>query len=86
MKAAVYRSYGSPGVVTVDDVPKPVPGDEEVLVRVQDMSLCRGSAGARRAGSGAHTAGIVRPVDPQAWLAATMVEQSMLPYVPMGRK
>jgi NADPH:quinone reductase-like Zn-dependent oxidoreductase len=34
MKAAVHRSYGLPDVVTVEDVPKPVPGDDEVLVRI----------------------------------------------------
>jgi len=34
MKAAVHRRYGPPDVVTVADVPKPVPRDDEVLVRV----------------------------------------------------
>ena len=34
MKAAVHRRFGSPDVVTVDDVPEPVPRDDEVLVRV----------------------------------------------------
>jgi NADPH:quinone reductase-like Zn-dependent oxidoreductase len=34
MKAAVNRNYGPPDVVTVEDVPKPVPGDDEVLVRI----------------------------------------------------
>ena len=39
MKAAVYRSYGSPDVVTVDEVPKPVPRDDEVLVRVHAATV-----------------------------------------------
>ena len=34
MKAAVYRCYGPPEVVKIEDVAKPVPGDEEVLVKV----------------------------------------------------
>ncbi len=34
MKAAVHRSYGPPDVVTVEDMSKPVPRDDEVLVRV----------------------------------------------------
>jgi NADPH:quinone reductase-like Zn-dependent oxidoreductase len=34
MKAAVHRRYGPPGVVTVEDVPKPVPADGEVLVPI----------------------------------------------------
>ena len=39
MKAAVYRRYGPPDVVTVDDVPKPVPRDDEVLVRVHAATV-----------------------------------------------
>jgi NADPH:quinone reductase-like Zn-dependent oxidoreductase len=34
MKAAVYRRFGSPDVVMIEDVPKPVPQGDEVLVRV----------------------------------------------------
>jgi NADPH:quinone reductase-like Zn-dependent oxidoreductase len=34
MKAAVHRRYGPPDVVTVEDVPKPAPRDDEVLVRI----------------------------------------------------
>jgi NADPH:quinone reductase-like Zn-dependent oxidoreductase len=39
MKAAVYRRYGSPDVVSVDEVPKPVPRDDEVLVRIHAATL-----------------------------------------------
>jgi len=39
MKAAVYRSYGPPDVVGVEDVPAPSPGDDEVLVRVVASSV-----------------------------------------------
>ena len=34
MRAAVYRAYGSPDAVTVEEVPIPQPGRGEVLVRV----------------------------------------------------
>jgi len=34
MKAAVYSRYGSPEVLQIEDVEKPVPKDNEVLVRV----------------------------------------------------
>ena len=34
MRAAVYRSFGGPEVVRVEELPKPVPGAGEVLVRV----------------------------------------------------
>jgi NADPH:quinone reductase-like Zn-dependent oxidoreductase len=39
MKAAVYRRYGSPGVVSVADVPRPVPRGDEVLVRIHAATL-----------------------------------------------
>ena len=39
MKAAVHRRYGSPDVVTIDEVPKPVPGDGEVLIRVHAATV-----------------------------------------------
>ena len=39
MKAIVYRKYGSPDVLRLENVDKPVPKDDEVLVRVQATSL-----------------------------------------------
>ena len=39
MKAAVCRRYGSPGVVTVADVPKPVPHRDEILIRVHAATV-----------------------------------------------
>jgi NADPH:quinone reductase-like Zn-dependent oxidoreductase len=39
MKAAVHHRFGAPDVVTVDDVPKPVPRDDEVLVQVHAATL-----------------------------------------------
>jgi NADPH:quinone reductase-like Zn-dependent oxidoreductase len=39
MRAAVYRRFGSPEVVTVEDVPKPVPQGDEVLVRVHAATV-----------------------------------------------
>jgi NADPH:quinone reductase-like Zn-dependent oxidoreductase len=35
MKAIVYRNYGGPEVLGLDEVPKPVPSASEVLVRVK---------------------------------------------------
>ncbi len=34
MKAVVHREYGEPEMLTVGEVEKPVPGDDEVLIRV----------------------------------------------------
>jgi NADPH:quinone reductase-like Zn-dependent oxidoreductase len=41
MKAVVYTRYGSPDVLRLTDVDKPVPRDDEVLVKVQAVSLNR---------------------------------------------
>ncbi len=39
MKAIVHRCYGSPDVIAIEDVPKPVPADGEVLVKVRAVSV-----------------------------------------------
>lgn len=39
MQAMVYHRYGSPDVLSLEEVPKPVAGDGEVLVRVRAASL-----------------------------------------------
>ena len=39
MKAAVYNTYGSPDVIGIKDIPKPIPGDNDVLVRVHAVSI-----------------------------------------------
>ena len=41
MKAVVYTRYGSPDVLRFTDVQKPTPKDNEVLVKVQAVSLNR---------------------------------------------
>ena len=35
MKAVVYHDYGSPDVLRCEDVAKPTPGDDEVLIRIR---------------------------------------------------
>ncbi len=52
MKAIVYRSYGPPDVVHIEEVDKPVPRDNEVLIKVRaasvnplDWHFMRGSPG-----------------------------------------
>jgi len=39
MKAVVYRNYGSPNVLRLEDVKKPTPTDEEVLIKVYAVSI-----------------------------------------------
>ena len=39
MKAIVYYKYGSPDVLRMEDVRKPIPGDDEVLVKIHAVSI-----------------------------------------------
>lgn len=41
MKAVVYTEYGPPDVLQVKDVAKPIPTDDEVLIKIQAVSLNR---------------------------------------------
>lgn len=59
MKAIVYRCYGSPDVLKVEDIEKPTPADDEVLVKVHaasvnplDWHYMRGSPYIMRLGTG----------------------------------
>lgn len=42
MKAMVYHNYGSPDVLNLEEVPKPIPQDNEVLVKVLGASVAAG--------------------------------------------
>ena len=42
MRAALSPRYGPPEILTVADVPTPVPGDREVLVRIHASTVCYG--------------------------------------------
>lgn len=39
MKAIVYRTYGSPDVLRYEEIPKPAPTGDEVLIRVRAASV-----------------------------------------------
>jgi NADPH:quinone reductase-like Zn-dependent oxidoreductase len=39
MKAIVYREYGSADVLKLEEVPKPTPGDNEVLIKVHAAAV-----------------------------------------------
>jgi NADPH:quinone reductase-like Zn-dependent oxidoreductase len=47
MKAIVYTEYGSPDVLQVKEVAKPVPGENDLLVRVRATSVNYGDLAAR---------------------------------------
>ena len=42
MKAMVYYKYGGPEVLTLVDVPKPIPKDNEVLIKVEATTVTSG--------------------------------------------
>lgn len=39
MKAIIYRAYGSPDVLTFEELEKPTAGDDEVLIRIRAASV-----------------------------------------------
>src|SRR5260370_10864897 len=49
MRAVVYDRYGPPEVLRVEDVPKPKPADDEVLVKVHATTVNRFDTATREA-------------------------------------
>ncbi len=68
MKAIVYTKYGPPDVLQLEEVPKPTPKDDEVLVKVHaasvnawDWDLLRGTPFVNRLTFGLLKPKIIRP-------------------------
>ncbi len=49
MKAIVHKEYGPPEVAQLTEIPKPVPGDDQVLVKVYSATVNRTDCGFRSA-------------------------------------
>jgi NADPH:quinone reductase-like Zn-dependent oxidoreductase len=49
VRAVVYDRYGPPEVLRLEDVERPVPGDDDVVVRVQATTVTRTDTGLRSA-------------------------------------
>jgi len=39
MKAFVYTQYGSPDVLQLKELPKPIPNDDEILIKIHSVSI-----------------------------------------------
>ncbi len=51
VKAVVWTAYGSPDVLELREIPKPVPKDDEILVRVRATTVTAGDCEMRRMGN-----------------------------------
>ena len=49
MKAAIYKKYGGPYVVSVQKVGKPEPSDKEILIKISASTVNRTDTGIRSA-------------------------------------
>ena len=74
MKAVVYDRYGPPDVLRIEDVPRPVPKEDEVLVKVHATTVNRSDVHIREAN---------RSGGPAAMLVSRMVSGLRRPRQPI---
>ncbi|MFT6286577.1 MAG: NADPH:quinone reductase-like Zn-dependent oxidoreductase [Alcanivorax sp.] len=72
MKACIIHEFGNTDVIKYEDIPTPVPGPGDVLVRVRAVSVNRGFDVDARAGNSVHgaTLPLIMGVDPSGEITA----------------
>ena len=51
MKAVVYNEYGAPEVLKIQEVEKPIPNDNQILIKIHATSVNFGDLMARNFGA-----------------------------------
>jgi len=77
MKAIIYKKYGSPDVLQMEEVEKPAPDENQVLVKIHAASINAGDYRTRRADPFLIRlmSGLLKPKDPRlGWDLAGWVE------------
>ncbi len=64
MKAVMYKQYGSPEVLHVNDIEMPAPNDNQVLVKVHAASVNPAEAHMRAGGGRLFGGGLLKPKQP----------------------
>src|SRR5438094_10319414 len=90
VRAVVFDRYGGPDVLHIEDVEKPVPRDDEVLVRIYAVAVTRADCATRQAnrnsGRGFELVsraifGLRRPLSPSAGGELSGVVEAVGPAV-----
>jgi NADPH:quinone reductase-like Zn-dependent oxidoreductase len=83
VKAVVHHTYGPPEVLRIDEVERPVPKDDEVLVRIRATTVTRTDTGLRSAEFfvSRFFTGLLRPKQPVLGLELAGVVEQVGPAV-----
>jgi NADPH:quinone reductase-like Zn-dependent oxidoreductase len=84
MKAIVQTSYGSPDVLTLEEVDKPVVEEKDVLVRVHATSVNAGDIFSMRGSPWVARFAVASTTRPPATTPRSAVDTAIRPVYPRG--